>query len=186
MFRVFEFVVTFFAADERENFIALHRFNFHVSDLFIQQSRGLLPRHFQNAQNGFLPQTSETRNGTDAHAFAEQLNRLHDFFHRHAQSVQWRFFCKWFSAMQTFESLHRKVSISIKSTSFNMFRLATVTVHLTFLGQDLQWFCIIQIPLKASAFGCALPVLRTTSRAFVYVSLFSLTLCISFSTLLST
>jgi len=45
-----------------------------------------------------------------------------------------------------------------------------MTVHLTFRGQDLNFACISTIRnFRSMAFGCALSVLRTTGRAFVYL-----------------
>jgi hypothetical protein len=78
-------------------------------------------------------------------------------------------------ASQTAVTLDNPIDV-VKFSEFFGFTIAASTVHLTFSGLALQWLCIFdRIPLKAKAFGCALPVLDTlTGLCFYFFTVFEL------------
>lgn len=114
---------------ERVNFIGLNQSGIYIADVSIQKRCGFLSGSFKDAHNGLGVQSSETGNGADAHAFAEQMNHLAGLFEVHAQAVERLRFAERFSATVTGIALNDSVFIFIRA-GFTAFTRATMTLHL--------------------------------------------------------
>ena len=104
-------------------------------------------------------------------------------FEVHAQAIQWLRFTIGFPATVTKEALHDTITIFIRA-GFTAVSRAAMAVHLDLSRPSLySGIESYRIPLKAKAFGCALPVLETlTGLLFTIVSYAA---CLSASRLFS-
>jgi hypothetical protein len=96
---------------------------------------GALPANgFKDVQNGFLVQAGQSAHGSDANAFAKQLNHLMQFGGFDPYAFQWLCLGKSLAATHTAKAANNTVSV-LKFGEVFGFPGAAMAFQLAFLGR---------------------------------------------------
>ena len=123
------------------------------------QPPAFLAYRFQHGKNRVLLATHKTGGCSHSQTFTKQFHNLHGLSVVNPQITERLFFAESFVASHTAIALHDAVAVSIRA-GFPALSRAAMTCHLTLSRPSLTVVLYRQIPLKASAFGCAVSVFK--------------------------